>query len=270
MPPVLSCACGRPLPARRGSGRPRKRCDQCAPPKTRTNAYAVRCAGTCGRLLNGSSSSLPAGKRMCQPCRQAARSPRASAAPRDPIGCANPRCQATIERPRARQKFCSRQCGQRVHDAQPNARARWIRKNAKRRPDPRAGASWDRLRAQVLAEEPDCWVCGDPIDLDLRWPHAMCGTADHVVPLEAGGALLDRDNVRAAHRECNQRRHVEWRRAQRAAQRSYDDLRGAYDQRGRVLERVRELHAATGAGFCRVCVSVWPCATVEALDEAPS
>jgi 5-methylcytosine-specific restriction endonuclease McrA len=106
-----------------------------------------------------------------------------------------------------------------VQDAAPSARPRWLRKNAKRRPDTRARAAWGRLRLQVLAEERDCWVCGDEIDAALRWPHPMCGTGDHVVPLEDGGELLDRANVRAAHRACNQRRHVEWRRARRRAAR---------------------------------------------------
>ena len=104
-----------------------------------------------------------------------------------------------------------------MQDVGAPARARNARKNAKRRPAGLAASSgWKKLRAQVLAEEPDCWICTDPIDPERRWPHPMSGTGDHVVPLEDGGAILDRANVRAAHRMCNQRRHVESRRAQRA------------------------------------------------------
>src|SRR5689334_12475483 len=33
----------------------------------------VRCAGTCGRLLHGSPTSLPEGERMCRACRRARR-----------------------------------------------------------------------------------------------------------------------------------------------------------------------------------------------------
>lgn len=78
------------------------------------------------------------------------------------------------------------------------------------------GQKWRRLRAQVLAEEPNCWLCGDPIDLSLPPQHPMAGQGDHVVPLEDGGAALDRDNVRAAHRTCNIHRHFRWRRERRA------------------------------------------------------
>lgn len=175
----------------------------------------------CGTLLWSGTGSLAAGQRRCQPCRRAANPP---PGPRGPIGCANLACQRTIEKPHGRQRFCSPRCRHRVTDAHPLARARWARKNAKRRPNTPglagAGSRWQKLRRQVLTEEPQCWVCGDEIDPELKWPHPMCGTGDHVVPVEAGGALLDRANVRAAHRFCNQQRHVQWRREQRAAGRA--------------------------------------------------
>lgn len=212
MPPERLCVgCGVRLPRQPGAGRPRTRCDECRTTRAREarrGIHSVRPCVGCGSTTTGRHD-------YCPPCRERPRSPG-----RPPIGCANPRCQRTIERPRGRQRWCSPACRHRVQDAQPGARARWTRKNAKRRPEPRSGAAWDRLRLQVLAEEPDCWVCGDPIDPALRWPDAMCGTADHVRPLEDGGALLDRSNVRAAHRTCNQRRHVEWRRARRVAKRA--------------------------------------------------
>jgi 5-methylcytosine-specific restriction endonuclease McrA len=76
------------------------------------------------------------------------------------------------------------------------------------------------LRDRVLAEEPYCWICGDEIDPTLSGRHRMGGTGDHVVPLEGGGTLLDRDNVRAAHNVCNRERHVTWRRGRRAVART--------------------------------------------------
>lgn len=179
----------------------------------------------CGTL--GWPSRGAAGPRVCQPCRRAAPGYVArwkpSALPRPTlIFCANPACGVAIHDPKPQQKWCARQCRDRATPPTELTRARWARKNAQRRANrlDRGGAKWRKLRAQVLVEEPDCWVCIDPIDPALRWPHQMSGTGDHVVPLEAGGALLDRQNVRAAHLRCNRERHVAWRRAQRSAPRS--------------------------------------------------
>jgi 5-methylcytosine-specific restriction endonuclease McrA len=56
-----------------------------------------------------------------------------------------------------------------------------------------------RVRAQVLAEETVCWLCGlPPTEQDPL-------TFDHVVPLAEGGKT-SRANGRAAHRSCNSRR----------------------------------------------------------------
>lgn len=65
------------------------------------------------------------------------------------------------------------------------------------------GRAWDKLRKQVQAEEPDCWICGEHIDPDLKHPHPMSFQGDHVIPRSEGGAVLDRSNVRASHARCN-------------------------------------------------------------------
>lgn len=68
------------------------------------------------------------------------------------------------------------------------------------------------LCARVRAEEPNCWVCGKPIDLSLPRsgpkPHPMSSTIDEVIPrsLHPFGpryAAMDRSNCRHAHRFCN-------------------------------------------------------------------
>lgn len=51
-----------------------------------------------------------------------------------------------------------------------------------------------------------CWLCGLPIDSDLKSPHPGSWTLDHVVPLSMGGARDDPANARAAHRLCNMQR----------------------------------------------------------------
>lgn len=71
----------------------------------------------------------------------------------------------------------------------------------------RGGHRWRQLVAQVRREEGrTCWLCPDPIDLTLSYPHPRSFSVDHVIPLEQGGAPLDRTNVRAAHLDCNKRR----------------------------------------------------------------
>ncbi len=67
----------------------------------------------------------------------------------------------------------------------------------------RSGVAWERLKAQVFAEETHCWICRVYVDQTL-WPqHPMARTVDHVIPLNQGGPPLERANCRLAHRRCN-------------------------------------------------------------------
>lgn len=53
--------------------------------------------------------------------------------------------------------------------------------------------------------ERDNWTCGickDPVDPELRHPHRMSATLDHIMPLSRGGAH-SRDNAQCAHWICN-------------------------------------------------------------------
>jgi 5-methylcytosine-specific restriction endonuclease McrA len=67
-----------------------------------------------------------------------------------------------------------------------------------------------RLVAQVRMEEPNCWLCGYPIDLTLPPSHFMSSTVDEVIPrsrsVDRRRAALDRANCRHAHRLCNSQR----------------------------------------------------------------
>jgi 5-methylcytosine-specific restriction endonuclease McrA len=67
-----------------------------------------------------------------------------------------------------------------------------------------------RLVAQVRREEPDCWLCGYPINLALPATHPMSSTVDEVIPrsraVDPYRAALTRSNCRHAHRTCNSAR----------------------------------------------------------------
>lgn len=58
--------------------------------------------------------------------------------------------------------------------------------------------SWGyrKARAQLLAQSTTCWICGRP----------GADTADHVVPLAAGGHPTSLLNMRPAHHRCNSKR----------------------------------------------------------------
>jgi 5-methylcytosine-specific restriction endonuclease McrA len=70
----------------------------------------------------------------------------------------------------------------------------------------RGGRPYRRLAAKLKREEHVCWLCGLPIDPELKSPHPYSFSVDHVNPLSFGGALADPGNARAAHRIHNMQR----------------------------------------------------------------
>lgn len=85
----------------------------------------------------------------------------------------------------------------------------------------RREARGKRLREQVLAEESDCHLCGEPVDksLTIDWgkhgrrckgdgcpgcvPHSMRAEVDHIIPISKGGDPYARSMARLSHRKCN-------------------------------------------------------------------
>jgi 5-methylcytosine-specific restriction endonuclease McrA len=76
---------------------------------------------------------------------------------------------------------------------------------AYRRPRPRS-SGYRRHRAFVLARDKwTCTICGLKLDLEARWIEDQSATLDHIIPVVEGGDD-EPDNLRAAHRWCNQAR----------------------------------------------------------------
>ena len=73
-------------------------------------------------------------------------------------------------------------------------------------PSPRRTYAYRLLCRRVRLEERTCWLCLRPIDMTAaprtRWSWSL----DHVIPINRGGAPLDRSNARAAHYGCNSAR----------------------------------------------------------------
>lgn len=70
----------------------------------------------------------------------------------------------------------------------------------------RSTSAWQKARAAVLATATDCWICGDPLRFDVKAPHPLSPSVDHLTPLQHGGELLDPANLAACHLRCNVRR----------------------------------------------------------------
>lgn len=68
------------------------------------------------------------------------------------------------------------------------------------------GAARRKLRRWLKAQGRPCWICGAPIDYSLPAGHPFSFEVDELVPISKGGNPLDKRNVDAAHRICNQRR----------------------------------------------------------------
>jgi len=77
---------------------------------------------------------------------------------------------------------------------------------SKRNPRVANGHRRRQLRAQVLAEEDHCWLCGGWVDKELPAGHPMAAEVDEVLPVSLGGNPYDRANCRLAHRLHNQQR----------------------------------------------------------------
>ncbi len=77
---------------------------------------------------------------------------------------------------------------------------RYVTIHGQRVIDPRSTWAWRRLAAQVVDEEPDCW-------LQLPGCTGVSTTGDHVIPVTVQPELaLERSNVRGACWPCNDKR----------------------------------------------------------------
>lgn len=70
----------------------------------------------------------------------------------------------------------------------------------------RGGRPYRRMAERLRREGRVCHICGLPIDPELRSPHPLSFTVDHIVPLALGGARDDPNNAAPAHRICNMKR----------------------------------------------------------------
>ncbi|WCZ36986.1 hypothetical protein [Corynebacterium heidelbergense] len=59
----------------------------------------------------------------------------------------------------------------------------------------------ERRRLERNPEHAVCWLCGEPINMQLPPHHERAFTLDHIVPIARGGDL--HGETKPAHRNCN-------------------------------------------------------------------
>jgi 5-methylcytosine-specific restriction endonuclease McrA len=71
---------------------------------------------------------------------------------------------------------------------------------------PRNGAVYRRVAQEVCDAAVRCGLCGGLLNKALRYPHPYSTVCDHIITLDQGGDLLDRNNLQGAHKVCNERK----------------------------------------------------------------
>lgn len=64
----------------------------------------------------------------------------------------------------------------------------------------------EKNRKRIYATQKVCAICGKPVDFNLKYPHPLSPTIDHIIPLAKGGHPSDIDNLQLAHRCCNRQK----------------------------------------------------------------
>ena len=61
-----------------------------------------------------------------------------------------------------------------------------------------------QIRARALRAYTTCHLCGQPIDKSLPAGNPWSAEVDEIIPVSKGGSPTRWDNVRLAHRICNE------------------------------------------------------------------
>lgn len=67
-------------------------------------------------------------------------------------------------------------------------------------------AVFDRNKKKIYATQTICGICGNPVDFELKYPHPLSPTIDHIIPVAKGGHPSDISNLQLAHFSCNRQK----------------------------------------------------------------
>ena len=76
------------------------------------------------------------------------------------------------------------------------------------RPDKKGAhrSNYERNKKRILATQNICGICGQPVDMSLKYGDPMAPTIDHIIPVAKGGHPSDIDNLQLAHWICNRQK----------------------------------------------------------------
>lgn len=66
--------------------------------------------------------------------------------------------------------------------------------------------AYEKNKKKILATQTVCALCGQPVDKNLKYPHPLSATVDHIIPLTKGGHPSDIENLQLAHFVCNRQK----------------------------------------------------------------
>lgn len=71
----------------------------------------------------------------------------------------------------------------------------------------RSSARFEQLKRAQRAKKLPCFLCGQPIDYDLEYPHPDSFSVEHIIPRSVDPRLAeDPGNIQSSHLRCNQSR----------------------------------------------------------------
>lgn len=114
-------------------------------------------------------------------------------------------CSGPFRSARARQRFCSLRCVTSHKNAVRYAHHVYVpRGKGHRGRAQRYGVRYEVFAAQDIFERDgwSCGLCGDVVAPEIKWPHPMSASLDHVIPMSRGGDHVP-GNVQCAHLHCN-------------------------------------------------------------------
>ena len=78
-------------------------------------------------------------------------------------------------------------------------------KQKRNRPDQNGKheAEFRRNKKRIFMTQSICGICGQPVDMKLRYPHPLSPSIDHIIPIDRGGHPSDINNLQLAHWKCN-------------------------------------------------------------------
>lgn len=82
---------------------------------------------------------------------------------------------------------------------------------------------------------PECEICGETVDMSVRFPNRMAPQVDHIVPISDGGKSVP-GNLRIVHAACNQSRNKKAREEDQRA-----EEKDAQEPDGRLLLPINDV-----------------------------